>query len=353
MKRLLLSENEKKEILNLYYKKILLEGEIVEKKIEKRVEFESGKWSREGGKVEQILGPYIKEMEDFLRMYDESEIEIILSSSESRVPNRDAEDPKKPRLKPKELSVKRYQTIEEYINEWLDNLYTNKYITITPEIKKLDPIIGGPKWKKGMDPDDKEFKKHQWLKITIIAKYEEPDPENQTVNTRTNRRFGERKTKSGKSFAYLINDKWPENGVWKDVDGTKYPSGILTNAGTISLDTDLTNYSGPGTFSFRFIGKNCENFTADQLPDPIVSADAKSINTKFCDKYSVTNGNGDKLTYRQWQYVYMYVKKEDRALGTNNWSFIDNVPSNLLPNLSLNGDERTPGYTKNTKEYYY
>ena len=125
-KRLIISEEEKSKILKLYgLKSNLINEEDTpqqgnKKTIEVPVYFESGCWSNTGGEscaagqVDTAFQPYIQQIKDYIATtYKGRPMQVVLSASESKVPNRNAEKPKikvesgkyvHPRLKPGVLS---------------------------------------------------------------------------------------------------------------------------------------------------------------------------------------------------------------------------------------------------------
>ena len=131
-KKLLITEDDKKHILNLYG---LLKNKLNEATtttltpIEVIVNFESGCHSNTGGEdcpsgqVDTIFSPFIEQIKTFVKSAPKNEIvEVVLSASESQVPNRDAEKPKgtdgkRPKLEQKELSKKRYSTLKTYLTD--------------------------------------------------------------------------------------------------------------------------------------------------------------------------------------------------------------------------------------------
>jgi hypothetical protein len=198
-KRLIISEEEKSKILKLYglKSKFINEEDTPQqqgnkKTIEIPVYFESGCWSNTGGQsctpgqVDTAFQPYIQQIKDYIATtYKGKPIEVVLSASESKVPNRNAEKPKikvesgayvHPRLKPGVLSSYRYNTIQTYLKKVFDDMVAAGEIASVPEFVKSEILIGGPDWKSTDSADDPKFKEHQYLKAIIKLKPRDPGP---------------------------------------------------------------------------------------------------------------------------------------------------------------------------------
>ena len=181
---------------------ILSEQNENEKVLEKTINFDSGKWSAAAGNIKGLLDPQMADIEDFLRKNGASSklVTIVLEASESYVPNYDTEvKPKKP-LAPKELSKRRYDTIETYMSSKLAQWQQAGLIPTNPapKIEKLEPKTGGPKWSPpagasqeqiGQLVNSKQYTDHQYLRmfIKVTAEQNEPVPLNQITQTVTNR----------------------------------------------------------------------------------------------------------------------------------------------------------------------
>lgn len=198
-KRIIISESEKNNILKLYgLKNYLINEEDVpaptgnKKTIEVPVYFESGCWSNKGGQscvpnqVTTAFEPFLQQIKDFVsKTYKGRPTQIVLSASESKVPNRNAEKPKikldngkyvHPRLNPGVLSKYRYSTIETYLKKVFNDMLSAGEIPSIPEFVKSEVLIGGPDWKPGDSASDPKFKEHQYLKAIVKLKPRDPGP---------------------------------------------------------------------------------------------------------------------------------------------------------------------------------
>jgi hypothetical protein len=333
--------------------KTLLLEQVTSDKIEKQIQFDSGYHSEQTGKLDAQIGPDLEKIKQFLVNNQDSDIQIRLASSESKVPNRDAEKPGKPKLAEKELSRMRYVSIKSYMTRKLQEWLKQGVIKKMPSFVESEPIIGGPDWNPtgGDKASDEKFKKHQYLKVFVEVKAEPaPGLEMKPMNSNSGRSYGATRTENMKTtFAYGYNNKWLENGQWVDVDKFSVPSRMLTNAGPIILKTDMSKVGGPAPFNWKFEGdSNCQKVKARS------NYDKAYVNTdcNYCDSYKVIVNGSSEPTAQQWQYIYMYVKKEENHYKHKDWSFISNKPAGLKPNLRLNGTPNTGGYSEDTRVYY-
>jgi hypothetical protein len=340
-------------------KNLLIEAST--EKVEKQIQFDSGKYSEQDGKLNAQIGPDLEKIKQFLIKHQDGEfVQIRLASSESKVPNRDAATGQP--LSAGELSKKRYASIKSYLTKKLQEWFKQGVIKKIPPFVETQPIIGGPEWnpKGGDKSSDEKFKKHQYLWFIVEVK-EGAKPEKVTsIDSASSREHSNvyisQAPEGEYTFAYGPNSKWrvkDQSGrvIWQTV-GNKLavPSKMLTNAGKFTLKTDMSSVGGPKPFTWYFAGDaNC------QLVPGIsnyVRIKGASVTCKYCDSYKVFVGRSAP-TLEQWQYIYMYIKKEERVYGHKDWSFISNKPADLEPNLRLNGSPGSPGYSTDTRSYYY
>lgn len=188
MKKLLITEEDRKHILNLYG--LINEQEVViPPPMDVLINFQSGCHSNKGGnkcaanQVSNNIDPKIKEIEDFLRKAPKGKlIEVVLSSGESQVPNKDAEKVDLPRLKPGVLSQMRYTSLEQYLTTKFQTWISQGVISSMPRFTKIEPVIGPTAWdpKKGAQHPD--YTKEQFMKVTLRVT-NEPVTQTTTVTT--------------------------------------------------------------------------------------------------------------------------------------------------------------------------
>ena len=173
MKKLLITEEDRKHILNLYG--LINEQEAaIPPPMDVLINFQSGCHSNKGGnkcaanQVSNNIDPKIKEIEDFLRKAPKGKlIEVVLSSGESQVPNKDAERVELPRLKPGVLSQMRYTSLEQYLTTKFQTWISQGVISSMPRFTKIEPVIRPTAWdpKKGAQHPD--YTKEQFMKVTL------------------------------------------------------------------------------------------------------------------------------------------------------------------------------------------
>jgi hypothetical protein len=199
--KLIITENEKTRILDLYgvlKKKVNEQAPTTTAKptttstktlepITIKVTFKSGCHSNKGGQecpanqITNMFAPYMEKIKEFLKSAPTNQVvEVVLSASESKVPNRDGELPKTelqkdgtkkhPKLELKVLSQYRYKSIEEYLKGVFEKMVSDKIITKIPEFVKSDVVIGGPEWSTSKGADHSDYTKHQYLNAVIKLK---------------------------------------------------------------------------------------------------------------------------------------------------------------------------------------
>jgi hypothetical protein len=145
IKKLLISETEKLNILKQY-------GLIVEQAVptnsltvDKKITFPGGYYS------EKYLGKdlpvEIAKIQEFLKSKTGKGflVDVIIESGESRIPNTDNEN-NGDRVKPGFLSQKRNETIQNYINKQLQSFVDDKLLVKLPKFTITPPKIGQTLW---------------------------------------------------------------------------------------------------------------------------------------------------------------------------------------------------------------
>jgi len=144
VKRLVITEGEKKEILKQY--NLLTEGDTptTTLNVEKKVDFEAGHYSEKY--IKAAIDPEIKKISDYLNSGGGKKylVSVEISSGESKIPNSDNE--KGGRLDPEVLSKYRMNTIESYITKSLTPFKDKGLLMGLPTFKRLEIKIGGPDW---------------------------------------------------------------------------------------------------------------------------------------------------------------------------------------------------------------
>jgi hypothetical protein len=121
-------------------------------------EFNSGQWKLTEDDKKDILEK-LQIIKDFSSRYKNHQLKIKIESSESKVPNKDLETGK--RLNSGELSELRFNSTKEIIEKILPNIQIVKLLKTQ-----------GPEWKLGDNPNKEEFRKNQYVKVTIVANTE-------------------------------------------------------------------------------------------------------------------------------------------------------------------------------------
>ena len=169
MKKLIISEQERNYIRNLYDLPLLneqeteddkpTEGKKSDLKIEQKIEFPSGFYN---SSYLASLSLNLDKIKNFLITNSGNSyvVDVTIQASESRIPNTDNESSERSPLAQFELSNKRKDTIVKYLNEyWNNSGLSNIDVINTP----VDTLLGDTKWvgqdfcpANSLKPDDKE-----------------------------------------------------------------------------------------------------------------------------------------------------------------------------------------------------
>jgi hypothetical protein len=147
IKKLLIEETEKKDILRQYG---LITEEVTEPTktmdVNVKINFRGGYYSEEYANFKVNLDPQLSKVSQFLKSGQGKAylVTVEISSSESKLPNVDNENGGV-EVKPKFLAQERIKTIQEYITDKLTSFVTQKLLLSVPKFKAKSEITG-PEW---------------------------------------------------------------------------------------------------------------------------------------------------------------------------------------------------------------
>lgn len=141
-------------------------------------DFMSGRYKLNDEKSEGIEKK-LKEIADFVKKHQSSNISITIFSGESLVPNRDVDGGKDStgqykRLPKGGLAKNRASTMQEVVSTFMETLQKNGVMKGKWEINIAQPKIGTAPWKPGDDPGQEKYTREQFVKIALEAKGETP-----------------------------------------------------------------------------------------------------------------------------------------------------------------------------------
>jgi hypothetical protein len=294
----------------------------------------------------------LKEMQDFLVANKGSVVEIILSSSESQVPNYDAETTPKTKLEIGQLSKMRYTTIETYMNQWLQGLQQQGIITQLPKIIATEPQRGSTPWMppKGATPEqikklaaDPKYTAEQWLEVTlkVVAKDTSIEPLFSSITTYRESIAAEPKGQPFNPSVFYNYSVAPAAVLNKDPKSL--PGALLTMNTVIGTGKELrTKTAAIGPFKTIIQPNGGQKVplvilgSAGSLAARIkndTTTNWKSWTATIANSYSliVPFEPGSKEYELAWLFLYWYIKNTFPA----DWEYIDNKP-----NINY---ERVPG----------
>lgn len=148
IKRLLISEIEKRDILRQY--NLLTEDVNPEPvstlNIDKNVNFAGGTYSEPY--LLKDLAPEIQRIKDYLTSSSGKSfiVSVQISSGESQIPNTDNEKKPSVRVEPLFLATNRNNVIQKYIKNQLQPFVNSKLLVEIPTFKVEDPVVGKTAW---------------------------------------------------------------------------------------------------------------------------------------------------------------------------------------------------------------
>ena len=146
IKRLLISEIEKRDILRQYN---LLTEDVIpvsSLSIDKNVNFAGGTYSEPY--LLKDLAPEIQRIKDYLTSSSGKSfiVSVQISSGESQIPNTDNEKKPSVRVEPLFLATNRNNVIQKYIKNQLQPFVNSKLLVKIPTFKVEDPVVGKTAW---------------------------------------------------------------------------------------------------------------------------------------------------------------------------------------------------------------
>jgi hypothetical protein len=161
--------------------------------------FKSGTYSfKSTEEVENKL----KQIGSFIQRNPQSNFEIKVISSESQVPNRDAEKPGNPRLEVGQLAQKRADAAQLMVKTFIEAAKKDGFLKGDVSISEPKILVGDEKYTPGDNVNDNKFTKDQYVNISIKLTSNTPP----IVKTSTDTYTGDGRPK------YIINIRGDESG---------------------------------------------------------------------------------------------------------------------------------------------
>jgi hypothetical protein len=131
--------------------------------------FPSGRYLIKGPSQDTLVNK-LEEIGKYIAKNPTSDYKIEIISSESQVPNYDAEKLGRVKLNTGELAEKRATVINAAIKEFTDNLKQQGVLKGNIDIKTSPALVGSEKFTAGVDnKDDAKYTKDQFVKVKITA----------------------------------------------------------------------------------------------------------------------------------------------------------------------------------------
>lgn len=329
----------------------------------KRIVFPSGKWSAAGGNVDALLQPNLEEMKTWLSTNKGYIIDVVLSASESYVPNRNGEVTPPTLLAAKELSKMRLATLKTYITGWLTGLQKNGVISKMPEIISKEPVTQGPKWAPpaGSTPaqistlaNSQQYTNYQYCEVTLKVLQDNIELPFGQVKLATNRSKYAAITPFNKTIFY----NWSYaaaavKGGGLLSDGRKLPGSLLTMNREIILTTPIDDPKFPNfklpQFTTTIVPSGGETYKVicegsgtgtEVLTVPFDSRKWVAWDAFIAPKYTlrIPFKEGTPEHKNAWLWLFWYIKTNHAP----DWDYID-APQFInfreeLPSISAKAD---------------
>jgi hypothetical protein len=131
--------------------------------------FSSGRYLIKGN-TQNILIDKLEEIGEYIAKNPAADYKIEIISSESQVPNYDAEKPGRVRLNMGELAEKRATVLNAAVKEFTNVLKQKDILQGNVDIKISPILVGKEKFTSGVDnKDDNKYTKDQFVKLVITA----------------------------------------------------------------------------------------------------------------------------------------------------------------------------------------
>jgi hypothetical protein len=157
--------------------------------------FPSGRYLIKG-ETEKILIDKLEEIGNHITKNPSANYKIKIISSESQVPNYDAEKPGRVKLDTGELAKKRATVLNIAIKEFIDLLKKDGALQGDVTIEIAPVLIGKEKFKSNDNKDDPKYTKDQFVKAEVTAI---PEDKYKSYSER-----GERVFMNGKAYAMIF-----------------------------------------------------------------------------------------------------------------------------------------------------
>lgn len=176
-KRLLVTEQERKDILSMYGVLNEVAGESKEITISGQTFFDNGRWKQLSGSGIESLNTQLSNAKKFLLDNKGSVVYIKITAGESQVTNYDNDTPdqsgKGTLVQPGYLSDRRAITLKNYLIQYFTELLNSGTISQMPIFEPNQTVIGQTKYTKGVDnPEDPKYIPERF--VTVDLKLQAP-----------------------------------------------------------------------------------------------------------------------------------------------------------------------------------
>jgi hypothetical protein len=347
MKKFIVTEQERHQILNLYKeKRLIIEGVTPTGFVLNLGNiFQMGYYSKFSPEGEAAFSNELVALTDYLRKNKNSKFVVNITAGESQVTNKDNENGGVT-LPEGDLAKKRAESVKLRLIKFFGDLKTEGIYTQDPTFSEPIIQIGSTNYPKTGSQQEKDkakvdnaeaYKKEQFVTVSIVI-LNNTTPKPSIPNLVTHR---EPNAYQYQKYYYGV-DQWIKERA--EISGfTVSNSNMLLTRNTIfgtNTEIKLKNSQVIEPFDIKIYQDNANYKTFDNIitilhtekldykPTAKPGRDIRQT-IRYADTYSLRNNSGQKLTPFQWSFAKFYITNDDAKYGTDSWGQISNKPGQI------------------------
>jgi hypothetical protein len=351
MKKFILTEQERHQILNLYKEKRLIIEGVTPTGFVLNLgnSFPMGYYSKFSPQGEAAFSNELVALTDYLTKNKNSKFVVNITAGESKVTNKDNEHGGK--LLPEgDLAKKRAESVKLRLIKFFESLKTKGIYTQDPKFS--EPVFQPGKTEYPKDGTNQEkqkalqdnaaaYKKEQFVNVTISILNNPPATSLSEIvtyreylsATYVKYFYGVDKFEGFESYKNILDSKKVDSNYSKllsrnEYFGTKNEI-VLKNSEKIK-PFRITILPGPIKFQTTVTIPQTENVNYKPT-----TADTKTTNVQqnviYSDTYRLIGGTLQlgEMTPFEWSFAKYYIAGDDEKYGTDSWSRISNKPEQI------------------------
>ena len=347
MKKFIVTEQERHQILNLYKeKKLIIEGVTPTGFVLNLGDsFPMGYYSNFSPEGQITFDNELIALKEYLTKNKDSKFVVNITAGESRVTNKDNEAGGTP-LPEGELAKKRAESLKQKLMQYFQELIDGGFITQMPTFSESVIKIGKTEYPKNGTAQEKAkakadnvaaYKDEQFVNVTIsIVNNNPPTPSIPKLKTHR-----EPNAYNFEKYYYGV-DQWIKERA--EISGFTVSNSnmLLTRNAYFGLNTGikLKNSQVIEPFNIKIIQDSNPRTFKDVITVPYTEKrgyvyiyDRFERNIKqtirYAETYKLLNESNGELNSFQWSFAKYYLTNDDVKNGTDCWGQISNKPNEI------------------------